>query len=605
MVNTAAEPLSRQNDAPASSIKPLISILMLVATILVVLFDSAALIMVWQGPVQYQGAAFTTQHGKVLVYDVTDARLYKQGMRPGQSVHWSERSEWRAAFPRPGDTVQVDTPSGPVSVRAAHVPFTPVLNAIVAVTILGALTVLIFAGILCYRKPGIMTVSLWFFVAVNFDIGWLMNIYGQAPDPIGYALVLFIFAIFGGWAYYPLVWFALRFPDDRIEDRAMRVADRWWTVLSLAALVWFLIDLSRATFPGGSLGVPYENIFLRYTVPQNIPLAAGMAAFLWIYARSGEATRQRLLWAIVGFLLMIVFEGIGNVASEISPRLYLVGNIALMLATFCPLALAYAVFRHHLLDISFVVNRALVYSALTATIILVVGFVDWLAGRFLLETRIALAVEAAVIIGLGVVLQRVHNVLERMVDRIIFASRHAAERQIERVISGLAFANSHTAVLQALVEEPRNALDLVSCAVFITDGDLLSLQSAFGWKPGEHAAMDRDDPLARLLLSERRSIDVAEVRWRSGVAGLADAAIDLALPLFSRNDLLGIVLYGRHSNGSAIDPEERSLLQRLCDAAAVSYEAVELAHAREEITALRSRIGTLPQPVETGPGARR
>jgi hypothetical protein len=590
MVNTTAKPLSCQSAAPAWSIKPLVSIVMLVATILFALFDSTALIIVWQGSVEYQGANFTTQHGKTIVYDVTDPRLYKRGMRPGQTVRWTGRSEWRAAFPHPGDTVQVDTLSGPVTVRATHVPLAQPLNVIAAITILAAIAVLIFAGVLCYRKPGIMTASLWFFVAVNFNVDWVINVYGQAPDPIARAVVLFTLAVLGGWGYYPLLWFALRFPDDRIEQRAMRIADRAWTCISLVALAWFLIDLSRATFPGGNPGAPYENMLLRYTIPQNIPFAAGMAAFLWVYARSGSPTRQRLLWAIVGFLLMIILETIGNFATEIAPGLYVAGNVALMLATFCPLALAYAVFRHHLLDISFVVNRALVYSLLTATIVLVVGFVDWLAGRFLLETRAALAVEAVAIIGFGVVLQRVHGALERMIDRVIFASRHAAERQIKRVIAGLAFANSHTAVLQSLVDEPRSALDLVSCAVFIGDGDLLALQSAYGWEHGEHAAMERDDPLARLLLSERRSIDVAEVHWHAGVAGSSTAAIDVAIPLFSRNDLLGIVLYGRHSNGSAIDPEERKLLQRLCDAAAVAYEAVQLARAREEITALRARF---------------
>lgn len=589
MINTAREALSTaEHISSASSLKSLVSIVTLVATVLVVLFDSAALITIWQGPVVYQGVDFTTRGSDVVVADVTDPHLAHAGFRPGQTVHWQGRSEWRAAWPRPGDTLTVQTASGPATVRAAHQRMGPTLAAVAATTVLASIAVFIFAGVLCYRKPGIMTVALWLFLAANFNISWLLTIYSQLPEVAARPIVVLILIVFGGWSYYPLVWFALRFPDDRIRGRAMRVADYVWSAISVVALAWFVIDLSRATFGASGLGGSFEGFLWHYTIPQNLPLVVAVGAFLWVYARSGDATRQRTLWAIVGFVLMIVLGIIGNFAVEGSAELSPVGNACFMVGAFCPLAMIYAVLRHHLLDISFVVNRALVYSLLTALIVLAVGLVDWIAGKYLFETRAALAVEGAVIIGLGFILQRVHGSLERVVDRVIFAARHSAERHVERVIAGLAFARTHDAILQALVDEPRVALDLVSCSIFIDDDRALALRSHYGWHPGERAAIERDDSLARLLLAERHSIDIPEVHWHPGVAGLEDASLDIAIPLFSRNDLLGVALYGRHRNGSAIDPEERRLLQRLCEAAAVAYEAVALAQARAELAGLRS-----------------
>ncbi len=101
-------------------------------------------------------------------------------------------------------------------------------------------------------------------------------------------------------------------------------------------------------------------------------------------------------------------------------------------------------------------------------------------------------------------------------------------------------------------------------------------------------------PLARLLLSERRVLGIADVHWNADIVAHAPGSLDIAVPLFARNDLLGIALYGRHRNGTAIDPEERQLLRRLCEAAAVAFEAVDLAQAREELAAMRSltRLGT-------------
>jgi hypothetical protein len=580
----------REHVTTAGSVKSLVAVVMLVATILMVLFDSAALITVWQGPIAYPGVQLTTRGSDVLIGEVTDQAVSRLGVRPGQVVRWQGRSEWRAAFPRAGDAISGATPSGPVVLRALHQPMTTALMVVAFASILGALTVLVLTGVLCYKKPGVMTVSLWLFLAANFNVGWLLAAYGQLPEPIARPTCLFILAVLGAWSFYALVWFALRFPNDRITTRSMRVVDYAWTIISVIALVWFLAGYSGLTF--GIINGSYENEFWRYTVPQNIPLPVGLAVFLWVYARAGETERQRALWAIVGFVLLIVFEAVGNFASENGSALYFVGNLALMLTAYCPLAMLYSVLRHHLLDISFVVNRALVYSVLTAGIVLIVGFVDWLAGKYLFESRAALAVEAIVIVGLGFVLQRLHSVLESVVDRVIFASRHAAERHIDRVVKGLAFATTHKAILQALVDTPHAALDVVSCAVFIEDGGPLVLCAHLGWRPAPDASIARDDALARLLLSERQVIDIADVHWRPTVAGLDGAALDIAIPLFSRNDLLGVALYGRHRNGSTIDPEERRLLRGLCAAAAVAYNAVALAETRQELAALKSGSAT-------------
>jgi hypothetical protein len=135
------------------------------------------------------------------------------------------------------------------------------------------------------------------------------------------------------------------------------------------------------------------------------------------------------------------------------------------------------------------------------------------------------------------------------------------------------------------VDDPHAALDLVSCDIFIDDGKALTLRASHG-RPGlETQQLWRDDAIARLLLSERRPVGLADAHWHA--RGDGASALDTAVPLFSRNDLLGIAFYGCHHNGTGIDPEERNLLTRLCDAAAVAYEAVALAQAREELAVLR------------------
>ena len=202
MIRTAETSLPpREHVTTAGSVKSLIAVVMLVATILMVMFDSAAFITAWQGPIAYPGVQFTMRGSDVLIAEVTDPAVSRLGVRTGQAVRWQGRSEWRAALPRTGDTVTVATPSGPVVLRALHQPLTTALVVVAFASIFGSLTVLVLTGVLCYKKPGVMTVALWLFLAANFNVAWLLAAYGQLPDALARPTWLFILAVLGAWGW--------------------------------------------------------------------------------------------------------------------------------------------------------------------------------------------------------------------------------------------------------------------------------------------------------------------------------------------------------------------------------------------------------------------
>ena len=345
------------------------------------LFELPAFVTVTQGFVEFPiGIDYSQAHGARVGY-VSDPELLRAGVRLGQSVTWTGRSEWRAHNPLPGDQVQVQAALGPLTVRAARHPSTPGTEAGVLTNIVVALAIFIFAGVLCYKRPGVMTIALWLFLSMDFNISFLTNFYQQWPEAVARPIVGFTNAFFGGWAFYPLIWFALRFPDDRVRTKAMRIADYAWTSVAIGPLGWFLYDSFRMANGEAGEYDTSEDFLWRYTIPQNIPNILALPAFLWVYASAGEVTRPRLTWVIVGFILFVVFATIGDFGTELWPPLRPVANYAILISALCPLVMIYAVLRHHLLDISFVVNRALVYSVLTAIIVAIVAVVDWVAGK--------------------------------------------------------------------------------------------------------------------------------------------------------------------------------------------------------------------------------
>jgi hypothetical protein len=54
--------------------------------------------------------------------------------------------------------------------------------------------------------------------------------------------------------------------------------------------------------------------------------------------------------------------------------------------------------------------------------------------------------------------------------------------------------------------------------------------------------------------------------------------------------LTGIVLYGRHDNGTEIEPEELRILREVGEAAAIAYETVEATAMREHIAVLEAEL---------------
>ena len=60
----------------------------------------------------------------------------------------------------------------------------------------------------------------------------------------------------------------------------------------------------------------------------------------------------------------------------------------------------------------------------------------------------------------------------------------------------------------------------------------------------------------------------------------------VAIALAHADAFVGVAFYGRHRNGTEIDPVELALLRRLCEAAVVAYQLAEM---RAELAELRAQ----------------
>jgi len=263
-------------------------------------------------------------------------------------------------------------------------------------------------------------------------------------------------------------------------------------------------------------------------------------------------------------------------------------QIANLAQALFPIALAYAVLRHRVIDLNFALNRTVVYGLLTTLVVVVVTLVDWGTSRLLSQTRLALAVEATATIGFGLTLNWLHGRVEALVDRIVFRERHIAERRIEQRIAALPYATSETSVDLAMSAEAVKVLQLKSAAVFRrADADEpFRRVSDEGWPADSVREIDRDSLLVRTLLAEERTFFLSDLAIDHEGLPHDDRKPILAVPIAAQHELLGFALYGAERDGASPDPQKIALLKRLAEASSTAYSMVE---ARR----WRARVGEL------------
>ena len=165
----------------------------------------------------------------------------------------------------------------------------------------------------------------------------------------------------------------LLFPNGRLPSR------RWRLVAWCAGLGIALVFVGDFTSPGPL--EDYPEVVNAYGVDSPVlDLIEGIGALLLLvalvgsplslvvrYRRAGRDERQQIKWlALAGAVAAATFM-IAVVAWDLLTEP--VANAAIMLSVVAlPVAAGVAILRHRLYDIDVVINRTLVYGALTATL---------------------------------------------------------------------------------------------------------------------------------------------------------------------------------------------------------------------------------------------
>ena len=359
---------------------------------------------------------------------------------------------------------------------------------------------LIVAFLLVFLRPSVMSWSFYLFAVGYFGTGPVFMYWSHLLSPPAYVALVFVLStVFGPWSVLPLLPFLLRFPNGDVKGWRRRVDPFVWIFLALS-YVLYVVEW-RAYSVSESL--PSWDVIPGAVIPLVAFLFAGLILAKNV-ATATPSDRQR--W---GFLAIGVFASFVAYAIYYVPGVpFAVGQVVGFGVVLMPICIAYAVFRLRVLDVNFVLNRALVYGVLSLGVIAFISILDWFFSRVVALGRLADRARAARNDRDRLSARSHQSDVEGFVEATFFRRRRIAERLLRRAASALPYATDETAIIDGLVQVPVDALDLAAAALYRRssggarfEGVATARQTTIA-PPGFSA----NDLLVRMLLADERSL---------------------------------------------------------------------------------------------------
>ncbi len=308
-----------------------------------------------------------------------------------------------------------------------------------------------------------------------------------------------------------------------------------------------------------------------------IPAVAAVAALVTRFVRSPIEVRPQIRLVVIAFAAtmatILVFwalqprleEGLFDLVLA-TQRLEALHDLNLLILLtlsllLVPIAVGISLVRYRLWDVELLVNRALVYGALTAMVamVFVVGVVG--LGSVLAGTVGGGRGVAGVITGVVLVLvfQPVRRRVQSTVDRRFYRQKYDAERAVDRFTREVGELVRPLSVAAAVGSLIRQTVQPTDCWVVL--------------EPPEGPAV---------LGPVERADAPNSASWPTGAS--------LMVPLIAQGRPVGAIYLGDRRSGTPYTTLDRRLLERISVAAAPSVRVGQLVEDQERLAVERARL---------------
>jgi signal transduction histidine kinase len=344
-----------------------------------------------------------------------------------------------------------------------------------------------------------------------------------------------------GWYWGPLIGLVviftpLLFPTGHLPSRRWRPLT-WLAVGSIGAFSALaalqdrlVLDEGGAVVdnPVGVAGLPNPEQGAAGTFLEILAVASVVGVFASVvvrFRRSAGDERQQLKW----FMYAAALIPMQLITDQLIPDRFLNTDILFGVEVAAlPVAAGIAILKYRLYDIDFVINRTLVYGALTAGVI---GFYIGVVTAFdelLQRTGVGVSLIATALVA--VFFQPARERLQSGVDRLMYGERRDPYKVLSRLGKRLESIPAIEQMLPSLTETVAEALRLPYVAVELKQDGNLARATAYGDSPGDTLELPllyQGEELGRLVVARRaprEEFSAADLRLLEDLARQAGAA---------------------------------------------------------------------------------
>ncbi|HSM57495.1 MAG TPA: histidine kinase [Candidatus Sulfomarinibacteraceae bacterium] len=371
------------------------------------------------------------------------------------------------------------------------------------------------------------------------------------------------------------------FPDGRLPTA------RWRTIFRVQSATWGLYFLVFAFARR-----PLTNGFLVYETALTNPLGlipmspdlynGAFAVLVGIYVVTGTGTlvtrwrgtrgdvRQQIKWVMYAFFLMlmalaaswvnILLVEAAGIDLGLSPILDVVISFSLLAVMG---AMGLAVLRYRLYDIDLLINRTLVYGALTVMIVATyIFFVAGVGALLPLQDNLFLSLVATGVIAVLFAPMRAR--LQRAANRLMFGQRDDPYAVLSELGRLLATSATPQSTLHTVVETVARTLKLPYAAIQLEQDGAYDTRAEYGSAAAEKVALPlvhHNEVVGRLVIAPRSPGQTLAANDRRLLEDVAHQAAALAHNV----RLTGALQRSRERLVAALEEERRRLRRDLHD----------------------------------------
>lgn len=231
-----------------------------------------------------------------------------------------------------------------------------------------------------------------------------------------------------------------------------------------------------------------------------------------------------------------------------------------------PIAVAYAIVKYHLMDISVVIKRSTVYAALSVTLSIIYFAVGFIMSRILPVSEYTETITNVVsIIVIILTFVPVRELIQHFIENSLFRTKYS----YPKILSGstLMFSSIHdlNRMLRFAIQYLYDSVGIEKIGILIRDEktNRYQMQAALNIPSHNTIFLDSQDAVVVWLCKNRTVLSKEQLsRFRHTEYDrlleetLTSLDVDSCLPVLLGNDLFGIILLGRKVNKKVFTQED-------------------------------------------------